>query len=1024
MKRQSLFSIPPHAPFLPTLVDKIVDGTLPRPALNTPFGLADLTIFVPTRRARAALVEAFAARIEGPLLLPDIRTLAENPEEEAPFLPPFSTAPLPDILPAAQRRLLLAQFVQRWIESADKIPFSAPGETGFASPPSPNEIWALADALGGLIDDMIIAGVPFSRLKEIGPEALAENWQNSLSFLQIVLGAWPDILAERGAVDPATARNRAIAQRAEAALAFYGDKPVIVAGSTGTLPATARLIKAIAGLPNGAVVLPGLDTSLSEADHMALLDDAKAPHGHPQHGLMRLLRVLGSGPGAVTDLGPSTGAGAVRGHILAQALALPEQTGNWASARAGFSETALEGPLWGLSILVGRSEEEEARAVAVAARATLGEGKTVGIVTPDRNLARRVAAELARFGIAIDDGAGTPLFQSPAGRLVRQAVALVLSDWAPVDLIALLRNRHVTLSGERGHIAAMADRLELAFLRGQRPAPGRAGLDALIAANLAGDLPRQPVQLDKAMADELKETLGRLDEALAPLLAVQSSENVLAAALAAAVQQAVSDLVGARGDTHRPQGWSELMRWAEALGAEGAQGPGFSGPEAMRALSGLMAGVSVRPTVASRSDVALLGLLEARGLSFDLTVLCGLNEGVWPPAADPGPFLSRDMAIALGLAPPERRHGQMAHDFVMGLGGGQTVLALADRVGTAPAAPSRLIQRLEAFVGRKWSAALRARGAVWRTQAGRLDFVAAPQAAPRPVPKPPAALRPRSLSITEIETLIRSPYDLYAKYVLRLLPLPPLGHDPDFAERGTLLHDILARFIGAGHDPAAPEAFDILMAVADQVLEELATAPERRAVWRQRFAAQGRAFLDFEVGRAAMVRERHVEAGGKWTFEIAGTPFTLRGRADRIDELSSGKLAIFDFKTGAVPDKSEMTALLAPQLPLEALMAREGAFAGVPAAASTELGYLKLSSGPDALQPRPFVTPPGRGLMDAADDLFVRLQGHVAALLLRDDHPLPPRLLPKTRQGYRGDYEHLARTEEWTLVGGDEEGAE
>jgi ATP-dependent helicase/nuclease subunit B len=37
----------------------------------------------------------------------------------------------------------------------------------------------------------------------------------------------------------------------------------------------------------------------------------------------------------------------------------------------------------------------------------------------------------------------------------------------------------------------------------------------------------------------------------------------------------------------------------------------------------------------------------------------------------------------------------------------------------------------------------------------------------RPSPRPPVAARPRSLSVTEIKTLIRDPYAIYARHVLR-----------------------------------------------------------------------------------------------------------------------------------------------------------------------------------------------------------------------------------------------------------------
>ncbi|MEO8686215.1 MAG: double-strand break repair protein AddB, partial [Devosia sp.] len=406
----SLYSIAPHAKFLETLAERVLDGTLLGGWDRTgPFWLSDVTIVVPTRRAKLALAEEFARRKTG--LIPDIRTFGGQVEDEEPFLPPFDT---PEPLSAAsplERRLVLSNLVDTWASSGV-------GQRAFSNPPTAGEILSMAESLGQLIDDLLIEERSAADIRAIVPEIeanLGEYWQQTLAFLDIALRFWPEYLAAHGRRDAIALRGERLDRQAGAAMLAYGERPVIAAGSTGSIPATARLLKAINTLKRGAVVLPGLDCAMSEADHASLLDDANNPHGHPQYGLAKLLRLLGAGIKSVTELVPGDN---LRTNLVNRALALTKDTSLWAGQRMMALEVSLATTT--LSVIAARNEDEEARAVALAARQGLADGRSVGIVTPDRNLARRIAAELKRFGVHVDDAAGAPLFQSAAGRLARQ----------------------------------------------------------------------------------------------------------------------------------------------------------------------------------------------------------------------------------------------------------------------------------------------------------------------------------------------------------------------------------------------------------------------------------------------------------------------------------------------------------------------------------------------------------------------------------------------------------------------------
>ncbi|GLQ12363.1 double-strand break repair protein AddB [Devosia yakushimensis] len=999
----SLYSIPPHERFLATLAERVMDGTLLGGwDQSSPFWLSDVTIVVPTRRARLALADEFARRGNG--LLPDIRTFGGDVNDEEPFLPPFdSAAPLPAAT-ALERRLVLSRLVAAWAETPD-------GRRAFSTPPTAAEILSMAESLGALIDDLLTEERSAADIRAIVPELggeLGAYWQQTLTFLDIALSYWPQRLAAKGLEDSMKLRGLRLDRQAEAAPLLWGDRPVIAAGSTGSIPATARLLRAIHLLPRGAVVLPGLDCSMSEADHAALLDEANNPHGHPQYGLARLLRHLGAGVDAVTELGQPDN---LRTILVNRALALTKDTARWPGQRLTQLEIGMACD--GLSIIAGRNEDEEGRAVALAARQALAGGKSVGIVTPDRNLARRIAAELKRFDIEVDDAAGAPLFQSAAGRLLRQILTLAAGNCAPVDLMALLRHRAALFGMARADIARLADDIELGLLRGQRPNPGLAGLRALLADNVAGVTAHVARRLHERQAEAIAALFGRIEAALAPLLALMGESRISAGALAEAICRAFD----AVADGAEIPGRTELADWASQMAAQAEEGHSFPPRGLDSVLAALMTGFQVRTREERRSDIAIWGQLEARLMNPDLLILCALNEDKWPEAADPGPWLSRGMRLAAGLEPPERRQGLAAHDFAQGLGNDSIIIAYSGRIGTSPALPSRLVQRLEAFAGEDNVAAWQKRGETWLEQARRLDAVTETRAASRPAPNPPVETRPRQLSVTEIETLLRSPYDIYARHVLGLRPLDALGETPEARERGTIIHDILARFVEEGHDVMAANAIDLLRQFAVEAFAGLEGIAERRDIWLRRFETAARQFLDFERERNGAVRRRHAEIEGLWPLP---TGFTLKGRADRVDEMVDGSLQILDFKTGSLPAPGAMKAFEAPQMLLEAQMARAGAMAGVPAADSSGLTYIKIGLGPEAFSPRDFSLGEGHTIMSAAAEIVERMQRHVDFFLF-NDMPMPARILPLKTQRFAGAYDHLARVDEWTAVDEDEE---
>ncbi|MGJ8528580.1 double-strand break repair protein AddB [Maritalea sp.] len=1012
MQHQKLFSIAPHAPFLPTLATALMAGDLlPNWPRDDPFWLSDITIYVPTKRARLALIDELLELNAGSQLLPNIFTLGEGDDAENAFF----TDPDVDsfnVTSKLYRTTILSQLIEKWAAVAQKT-----GQPGFSSPPSMVEILAMAQSLGGLIDDFLTEEIRFDRIKQLVPEELAENWQQTLQFLEIAFEAWPAHLAEVGQIDAALLRRQRFDFASQSLPIRYGDRPVIAAGSTGSVPATARFLAAISKLNNAAIVLPGFDVAMSANEHEHLIDPDNECHAHPQYGMAKLLRKIGEGPAAVQALGKENSA---RSTILNATLARPERTSEWHQDRAKITDDRMDQALEHLGILALDNMDHEARAIALAAREAVEKNQNVGIISPDRDLARRIKVELERFDIVIDDSAGMPLSQSPAGRWLRQLLAALQSNFKPVDLVAFLANRNVRLGRTRSEISRLRELLDVSTLRGTRGLNGLQGLRELIADNVEGKLKRTPRKLKDEEAFALTNLLDDIEAAISPVC--DDGETVWnISKLARNIPELVQNICGTdAAQSGMFQGVTELLQWAEDLARCTHFSPTSRPADVIASINLLMQNITVRPPETTRQDVQIWGRIEARLLQADLMILAGLNEGVWPEIAEPGPWLSRGMKLGLNLDPPERKVGLAAHDFLMGMGANKLLVTYAKRRGTSPADPSRFIQRLEAFLGEDHTKALYEKTKYFHTLLIDLDGVENPKLASRPLPQPFANIRPKRLSITEIETLIRDPYAIYAKHVLGLKKLRALGAAPDAAERGDLIHDVLGKFVEQGHDFTAPDAHDQLMQLAQVVYQRLDDVADRRDIWLRRFSSIAEKVIAFEVERNPKIEQRFAEKFGQVALPIGSEMFEIYGYADRIDILKGNGAELIDFKTGSIPKPKEMQNFLSPQLPMEAIIARHAGFDDVPKTDADALTYIKLSHGPNPFGVTNFAA--GKlSLESLIDDYWRHFSSFAEVMLMRDETAMAAQLLPKENQHFAGDYDHFARQKEWMIDQGDDE---
>ncbi len=948
--RPALFTIPSHRAF----ADSLAAGLIERFG-KSPLGLAEGRILLPNNRAVRTMTEAFVRLSGGGLLLPRLIPIGDPDLGErigGALEPPGDDEPPPAIDPA-ERILMLAAIT---------------GGSGAA------EKLRLAAELARTLDALLVEKVDPRRLATAvaGTDDLALHWTKSLQKLQLIYDQWPKILADTGALDLTERRNRLLHRLAERWKAAPPTGFTVAAGITTAAPAVAELLSRVARLPNGLVVLPGLwlDDAMPEAEWDALGPDdhGRIEPNHPQFHLKLLLERMGIGRNEVRRWRWSGGTASspARARAVANAMAAPEHSHKWEVLRPA------ERRLTGIRLAELPDSASEAQAIALALREALETpGKRAALITPDRLLAKRVSALLARWGVEADDSAGKPLSESAPGTLLLGIAAAVAEELAPVQLLALLKHPLVGGEGEErlGWLDA-ARGLDLE-LRGPRPATGLSGLDGRFGKSRHWRLVRPRL------------------EALDGLLAGSLNLAGLAERLAGAAQMLAGEAAW-RGPAGRMA--AELLAGLQA--SEAAKQLTVHPDDAVHLLRQMLGERAVRPPFGGHPRISIWGLLEARLQRADLVILGGLNEGSWPGLPAPDPWLPPKIRADLGMPTLESRIGLSAHDFASALGAPEVLITRARRDSRSPTIASRFLLRLKAISGglprdRTLEALTRA-----------LDDPGMPQPADRPEPSPPAAQRPDRISVTAVDRLKADPFAFYAQAILKLRPLDPVDADHTARWKGQAVHDVFQLWLQ--HDDCNP---DQLRPRAEALLKDEAIHPMLRALWAPRLLEAIDWIADMErSNRAAGRLPLKAEISGEAV--LAG--ITVHGRADRIDRLADGSLAIVDYKNGSPPTQKAVAAGFALQLGLLGLIGRAGGFDGIAGEPeSFEYWSLtrhkgtfgKLMSPDKKMQPGEFLALAHANFVEAA------------RRWLSGNEPFTAKLNPAYAP--YGDYDQLMRLEEW-----------
>jgi ATP-dependent helicase/nuclease subunit B len=1013
----NLYDIPAHLPFL----DCLAAGVMER--IAEPDALARATILLPTRRSARALRDAFLRSAEHQaLLLPRMRALAGLSTEDADELALPALLDLPPAVSSLTRQSVLTGFVMR-----------LPARHG--GPTTPEQAWQLAGELGRLFDEvaleekdpeLLAAADPLrfaeawlDRLENLVPQEQATHWQITTAFLRGIASQWAQWLQDEGLLDIGLRRVLALRAQAEAWSENPPQDAVIAAGIGvgGTIPAAAELLKVVATLPQGAVVLHGLDRRALGR----IWDAVENAPTHPFCSQARLLKAIGGDserirrwPGC--ELIEARRVPEPRAALVEVALRPPEGLEPWTDRRTDLWQPGLAG----LSLLEAPDSQAEAAAIALTLREALEvPGARAALVTPDRDLARRVSAELIRHGILADDSAGEPLATTPTGSFLRLLARMVAEDFAPVPLLATLKHPLAMAGMDRAEWLAAVRLLERRVLRGPRPLGGLRGLREAVAETKEETQARLT-----ALLDALEAALGGFALGNG---AARPPADLLAAHLAAAEALATApDMPGGIRLYAAEEGEVLADHLADLAPALARLAP--LDPRAWPALfDAALEGPAARTRrtargrdLAAHPRVEILGLLEARLLSFDRVVLGALDETVWPLATDPGPWMSRPMRALFGLPEPEARIGRVCTDFLLSAcAAPEAVLSRAARRGGAPTVPARWLVRLETFLRGQGLELARSPAARW---AAALDQPAHVAPVDRPKPCPPAALRPREISVTEVSELLADPYAFYAKKMLKLRRLDELDADVGAIDYGMIVHGALARFVARvseGPWPGEERALGIWAQAAEEALEDQGPRPGLAAFWRPRLARIGEFVVaqEGEMRATGHIAASHVERAALLEMKRARGTVTLKARADRIDRLGDGSLAILDYKTGEPPKPDALQDGTAPQLPLEAAMALQGAFDGVEAAPVRALTYWKLTGGQEPGEVKSMESEPDE-IATLARDSLEKLGALVDRFLLGDaaftakPHPL--------RETRGTDYDHLSRIAEWSEAEGEE----
>ncbi|WP_136443432.1 double-strand break repair protein AddB [Pacificoceanicola onchidii] len=958
-----LFALPPGVDF----GEALVHGLRARFG-ETPDALAKVELYVNTTRMKRRVETLFD---EGPAtLLPRIRLVTDLAD-------PLTRAALPQPVPKLRRRLEMTGLVSRLLEAQ-------PGLAPRAA------LYDLSDSLVTIMEEMHAEGVSPETIEGLDVSDQSGHWARALTFFNAV----QPFFDETSEPDGASHARLALKQRLFSWQSTPPEHPIVIAGSTGSRGTTADFIKAVAALPNGYVVLPGFDFDMPVSVWDQLGEPLKG-EDHPQYRFARLMGDLGLNRDCIEHWTKTPAPAPARNRLISLALRPAPVTHQWMSEGPKLPD--LREACADITLVEAPTAREEALAIALRLRDAAEKGERAALITPDRMLSRQVTSALDRWGIVPDDSAGTPAQLTPPGRFLRHVAVLLTEPLTAESLLTLLKHPLTHSGSERGdHLRHTRD-LELHIRRKGMPYPSPDRLNAFGAARKCEDWAAWVAEVfcDRRSPGEQH-------------LSVWIDYHVALAERMAAGPG--GDGSGGLWDENAGRKLAEIVA---DLSLEAEHGTTLTARDYADLFGAIVSSEEVRNRDAGHPDILIWGTLEARVMDADLLILAGLNEGSWPEMPGADPWLNRALRAQAGLLLPERRIGLSAHDFQQAAAAREVWLTRSLKSDDAETVTSRWLNRMENLMkglpdrfGPEALQDMRGKGQTWLSYARTVEAPIETPPAKRPSPAPPVEARPRELPVTDIKKLVRDPFAIYARRVLRLKPLDPLMQAPDALLRGVLVHKVLENFVKDTRDDPSRITPGALQDHAKALLDDpdLVPFPVMRVLWQDKVRQVASWFTQTEADRQTKARPAHFEISGRVAIPSLG--FTLKGQADRIDIDERGGAHIYDYKTGKAPTGPEQQHF-DKQLLLEAAMVLRGAFPDLMPDHVERALFISLKPGDPREVPAPLEESP-------PDKVWEELTLLISAYLAPTRGFTARRALMSDTD--QSDYDHLSRLGEWDVT--------
>lgn len=967
-KTHKIFGLPPGADFPWALVDGVCAHFKDVP----PHHMAQAHIILNTERMLRRVKKLFSVKpnILHPKLhlLTNLAAFSDIQDFQKPISP------------------LIARF--ELIELIDRLITAEPDLAARSS------LFSLSDSLASLIDEMQGEGVAPETIAALDVTDQSGHWERAKNFFSIA----HEYLKARELTPDKERLQRLTVERI---CDLWQLKPlsqlVILAGSTGSRGTTLKLMKSVIKLPQGALLLPGFDFDLPE-NAWWRFENPLTSEDHPQARFAKILQDTKTDPKSVQLWNAQTAPCPERNALVSLALRPAPVTDTWLAE--GPALLSLEKATQSVTLLEAASSRYEALAISIRLREAVQEGKTAALISPDRQLTRQVTSALERWEIIPDDSAGVPLHLTAPGRFLRHTSALMVKELTTPQLLAILKHPLTHSSDRRNTHLLLTRELEL-YLRNKRlPFPSEETLKNWSKDQKQPEAVAWVIWLVKSFLN--KQAIGSQS-----FRSLFNKHSELVSEIAA----------GHDPDPKTPTG----LLWVEKAGKEAAEvfeniaaaadhGGTIAARDYVDIVSSILSEIDERDPVKPHPQVLIWGTLEARVQGADLVILGGLNEGSWPKSSNPDPWLNRSMRQSAGLLLPERQVGLSAHDFQQAIAVGTVWLTRAKRDDDAPTVPSRWLNRIVNLLsglgnnkGPERLLEMRRRGEKYLKIVQIMEETTASEGAKRPSPRPPVLVRPIRLSVTEIKTLIRDPYAIYAKHILGLRRLENLQTRPDPRLRGEITHNAFEKFMKIWEDIAPQDRKVKLIEIFLDELLQNAPWAVTRIFWRSRVEALVDWFLKTEELRQAHFSGGFFEETGK--IFLTEQNLTLVSRADRLHRHRDGTLAIYDYKTGTVPTKKQQQ-IFDKQLYLMAAIAENGGFEKLGAASVSKAAFIGLGTSPKE-ETAPFDEEPLAKVWDKFKALISSYQN-------QDQGYTPRRALFSVSD--ISDYDQLSRFGEWEIA--------